>query len=401
MPLYKYKALLPDGSIAKGEGMYESPEELFEELRIEGALLLEYAKKREISLSFFFKRIKRKELADFLHQLSVYLDSGISIISALEDIEQETKNKALKKVIQTIRASLSKGMSVREAFERTRVFNATVLSLIQIGEETGRLDQAFKEAAQHLYRVEEIISQSKRALIYPAFIFLAMIGALIFWVTYVLPKMLKMFSKMNIQLPTPTIILMHVVNFILKFKLYIPFLLIGLVISFIFLSRFSKTQALVEKFLLKMPIIGQVKRTTFLAFFFEYFALLFSAGFDMHQIFELLKESFTHRYYLNVITQMEEDIIAGESIAEVLKKHKIFRPFDVRIVSVGEKTGKLDSQMKRLSLVYYNEVKNMMDQLTKMIEPVILIVVGIIFFIIIVALLGPVYELISRFSLVV
>jgi type II secretory pathway component PulF len=398
MPLYKYKALLSDGSIAKGEGMYESPEELFEELRFEGALLLEYAKKREIFLSFFFKRIKRKELAGFLHQLSIYLDSGVSIISALEDIEQETKNKAFKKVIQTIRASLSKGMSVREAFERARVFNATILSLIQIGEETGRLDKAFEEAAQHLYRVEEIISQSKRALLYPAFVFLTMISALIFWIVFVLPKILKVLSKMKVALPAPTIFLMHAVNFILKFKVYILFLLIGFIISFIFLSRFSKTQALVEKFLLRMPIIGQVKRTTFLAFFYEYFDLLFSAGFDMHQIFELLKKSFSHKYYLNIITKMEVEIIAGETIADALRKHKIFRPFDVRIVSVGEKTGRLDSQMKRLSLIYYNEVRSMMDQLTKMIEPIMLIVVGVIFLIIIVSLFGPVYDLISKFS---
>lgn len=398
MPLYKYKALLPDGNTVKGEGIYESPEELFEELKIQGTLLLEYTKKREIFSTFFFKRIKRKELAELLYQLSVSLQSGIPLISTLEALEPEIKNKAFKKVVQTIRASLTKGMNVKEAFERVKVFNATILSLIQIGEETGRLDKAFEEAAQHLYRIEEIISQSKRALLYPAFIFLAMTGALLFWITFVLPKMLKMFAKMKIQLPTPTIILMHTVNFILKFKLYIPFLFIGLISLFIFLSRFSKTQALVEKILLKMPVIGRVKRTTFLAFFFEYFALLFSAGFDMRQIFQLLKRSFSHKYYLNIIVKVEEDVIAGETIAEALKKHKIFRPFDVRMVSVGENTGRLDSQMKKLSSIYYNEVKNMMDQLTKMIEPIMLIVVGIIFFIIVVSLLGPIYDLISKFS---
>jgi type II secretory pathway component PulF len=289
-------------------------------------------------------------------------------------------------------------MGVKEAFERARVFNATILSLIQIGEETGRLDKAFEEAAQHLYRIEEIISQSKRALLYPTFVFLAMTSALIFWMIYVFPKMLKVFSKMKVSLPTPTIVLMNVVNFILKFKLYIPFLFISFIVLFIFLSRFSKTQALVEKILLKMPIIGRVKRTTFLAFFFEYFALLFSAGFDMYQIFQLLKKSFPHRYYQNIISKIEEDVIAGESIADALKKHKIFRPFDVRMVSVGEKTGRLDSQMKKLSSIYYDEVRSMMGQLTKMIEPAVLVVVGVIFLIIVVSFLGPVYELISKIS---
>jgi type II secretory pathway component PulF len=191
---------------------------------------------------------------------------------------------------------------------------------------------------------------------------------------------------------------MYVIDFILKFKLYIPVFFVSLVVLFIFLSRFSKTQALVEKVLLKTPVIGRVKRATFLALFFEYFSLLFSAGFDMHQIFQLLKKSFPHRYYLNIITRIEEDIIAGESIADALRKHKIFRPFDVRMVSVGEKAGRLDSQMKKLSLIYYNEVRNLMDQLIKMIEPIMLFIMGVIFLIILVSLLGPIYDLISKFS---
>jgi len=161
MPLYRFKALLPDGSIAEDEGIYENPEQLFNDLKAKGAFLLEYTEKRSLLPEFFSRRVKRKEIAELLHQLSITLKSGILLISALEDLEPEIKNKALKEVVRDINQSLRRGATVREAFERTGVFSNIVLSLIQIAEESGTLDRTFEEASQHLYRIEEIISQTK------------------------------------------------------------------------------------------------------------------------------------------------------------------------------------------------------------------------------------------------
>jgi type II secretory pathway component PulF len=396
MPLYRFKALLSDGSIVEDEGIYENPEQLFNELKAEGAFLLEYTEKRRLLPKFFSRRIKRKEIAELLHQLSITLKSGIPLISALEDLEPEIKNKALKEVVRNISQSLRRGATVREAFERTGVFSGIVLSLIQIGEESGTLDRTFEEASQHLYRIEEIISQTKRALIYPSFVLLAMTGAFSFWIFYVLPQILKVFHEMNIKLPAPTILLMTIVNFFLRIKFILPFIFIGAIFLFVFLYRHPKTQAPMERFLLKTPILGRVKRLSFLAFFFEHFSLLLSAGLDLRRILYLLKSAFPNRYYQRIVLSMEEGITRGETITDTLKKHEVFRPIDIRMVAVGERTGRLDTQMKMLSAFYYDEVKNLMDQLTKMLEPVILTISGIIFLLIIIALIGPVYELISQ-----
>jgi type II secretory pathway component PulF len=392
MPLYRFKALLPDESIVEDEGIYENPEQLFNELKAEGLFLLDYTEKRRL----LPKRVKRKEIAELLHQLSITLKSGIPLVSSLKDLEPEIKNQALREVVRDISQSLQRGATVREAFEKTGVFSNIVLSLIQIGEESGTLDRTLEEASRHLYRIEEIISQTKRALIYPSFVFLAMTGAFFFWMFYILPQMLKIFTQMKIKLPTATVLLMKTVNFFLRIKLILPFIFISAVFLFIFLYRYSKTQAYVEKFILKTPIIGRIKRISFLAFFFEHFSLLLSAGLDLKQILSLLKSAFSNKYYQKIVRSIEEGIDSGETIADTLKIHKVFRPIDIRMVAVGEKTGKLDTQMKMLSAFYMEEMKNLIDQLTKMFEPIILVVSGIIFLLIIIALIGPVYELISQ-----
>jgi type II secretory pathway component PulF len=392
MPQYKFIALLPDETIIEDEGIYDSPEQLFEELNAEGILLLDYTEKRR----WFPRRIKRKEIAEVLHQLSVALKSGIPLISALKDLEPEIKNPALKEVLRNIAQFLKRGTTVREAFEKTGVFSSIVLSLVQIGEESGTLEKTLEEASQHLYRIEEIISQVKRALIYPSFVLITMTGAFFFWMFYVLPQILKVFTKMKIKLPASTILLMKTVNFFQEIKFILPFLFIGVVLLFIFLYWYPKTQALIEKLVLKIPIFGRIKRISFLAFFFEHFSLLLSAGLDLKQILQLLKSSFPNKYYQKIVHSIEESIDAGETIADAFKAHTIFRPLDIRMVAVGEKTGRLDTQMKMLSTFYYNEVRNLIDQLTKMFEPILLIITGLIFLLIIIALIGPVYELISK-----
>ncbi|MEZ0344229.1 MAG: type II secretion system F family protein [Caldimicrobium sp.] len=396
MPLYQYTALTREGTLMQGEGEFETPEELYHALQREGLTLVNYNIKREVSLPFLKKRVKRKEIAEFLHQLAFMLKSGIPLITALEDLEREIKNPVLKREVNKIKYSLTRGETFRSALERTGLFPPVVLSLIQIGEESGTLDRTVEEASQHLYRIEEIVSQTKRALIYPIFVLLAMTGALSFWIFYVLPKLMQTFKEMGVKLPLPTIILMKFVNFMLSIKFYLPIFVILSIIITVFLYRHPKTQVPFEKFLLKIPILGRVKRLNFLAFFFEHFALLLSAGIDLLRLLKLMQESFHRIYHKNIVKTIETSILAGESLANSMKKEKIFRSLDIRMVSVGETTGRLEEQMKMLSQFYYTEVQNLVDTLNKILEPVVLAIAGIIFLVIIIALIGPVYELISQ-----
>jgi len=396
MPLFLYRALTREGQVVKGEAEAQTLEELYYTLQREGLLLLDFRLQRRILPEFLRGKVTRKELAEFLHNLSFMLQSGIGLVSALEDLEKETKNRRLRWEIQRLKRAIMRGESLSSALEKTRLFPPVVLSLVQIGEESGTLDRTLAEASQHLYRIDEIISQTKRAMIYPLIILTVTGGALAFWIFYVLPKILQTFKEMGVKLPLTTLVLMRMVNFLLKIKFYIPFLILAMVVLLIFLYRHPKTQAPFEKFLLKVPILGRVKRLNFLAFFFEHFALLLSAGIDLLRLLRLMHSSFHRIYFKNIVKRIEESVLRGETIAQALQKEGLFRPLDIRMVSVGEATGRLEEQMKMLSEFYYQEIQNIVDTLTKILEPVILTVVGIIFLIIVVALIGPIYELISQ-----
>lgn len=396
MPLFSYTALSREGTLIKGEGEFQSPEELLYSLQREGLSLVDYKIKRRLTFPLLSRKIKRKELAEFLHQLSFLIKSGIPLITALDDLERETKNRFLKSHINKIKLSLSRGEGLSSAIAKAEIFPPVVLSLVTIGEESGTLDRTLEEASQHLYRVEEIISQTKRALIYPSFVFFLMMGALAFWFLYVLPKILNLFKEMGIKLPLPTVILIKVVDFLTKYKFFLLLFFLSLPLFFYILYKHPKSEILADKILLKLPLYGRVKRLNFLAFFFEHFALLLSAGIDLLRLLKLMKEAFNRKLFRNIVQRIENGILSGETLASSFKKETIFRPLDIRMVAVGESTGRLEEQMKMLAKFYFEEVQNILDTLTKVLEPVIIVIAGLVFLIIIVALIGPIYELISQ-----
>ncbi len=395
MPVYKYKALNREGKVIKGEAEALSLEDFFAYLSQEGLIPIKYSTKFSF-LENRIKRITRKELAEFCHNLAFMLSAGIPLISAIQDLRDTTKNPLLKRKIEKIAIEVSKGTPLSEAFKLTGIFPPIVISLIKIGEETGRLDKTLEEASKHLYRVEEIISQTKRAMIYPAFVIFSISGALIFWLVYVLPKILNVFKEMQIKLPTSTVILMKVVEIFQKYYYLFFAVPILLFLLLFFLYKNTRTQAQVEKILLKLPLIGFVKRSSFLAFFFEYLSLLLESGIDILRSLDIMQESLNTQLPKKMVSKLKEHIARGFFISDALKNEEIFNPFDIRLVKVGEDTGRLPEQMKMLADHYFTEVQNLVQTISKVLEPVIIAIAGVVFLIIIIALIGPIYELVSQ-----
>lgn len=395
MPVYKYQALNKEGIVIKGEIEALNLEEFLNYLSQEGLIPLKYRTKVSF-LEDYFKRIKRRDLAEFCHNLAFLISAGVPIVSALQDLKDTIANPLLKRKVEKIIAEIFKGNSLSEAFKTVKIFPPIVISLVKIGEETGRLEKTLEEASKHLYRIEEIISQTKRAMVYPIFVILSISGAFLFWLIYVLPKILGVFKQMQIKLPLPTIILIKIVE---TFQKYYPLFLITpilLIFILITLYRYRKTQAKIEKVLLKIPFIGFVKRSSFLAFFFEYFSLLLESGIEILRSFDIMHESLNTQLPKQIVLKIKNQVLAGFLMSEALKKEKIFNPFDIRIVSVGEQTGKLPEQMKMLSEHYFNQVQNLIQTMSKVLEPAIIVIAGLIFLIIVIALIGPIYEFVSQ-----
>ncbi len=395
MPVYSFEAVDLTGRRIKEEFEAESLEEFFSTIERRGLVLLKY-KVKKTRVSFFARRVKRKELAEFLHNLAFMLRSGIPLISALEDLISETKNLYFVRKLKKILGDISSGSSFFEAAERARLFPPIVIALIRIGEESGALDRTLEEASRHLYRIDEIISQTKKAMVYPSFVIFSMCIAFGVWFFYVLPQLSNVFKSMNLKLPTFTLLLLSTAEAVKHYFLLGLFVVVFLAVAIFLLYKNKKTQIYVEKVWLKIPLLGRIKRLNLLAFFFEFFSLLLQSGVDLLRTLDIMEASFTTSYPKKMVQRIKNAVLEGRGIGEALAGIPILKRMDLRMIAVGESTGRLPDQLKMLADFYYAEVKSLMDSLTKILEPVLLVVAGAMFLIIILALIMPVYNLISR-----
>ena len=344
-----------------------------------------------------FKKIKAQEIIELFENLHLIVKAGVPLTSGLKDLEESIENKKLKSVLKDIHNAINNGVSISDAFKRhENIFGPVITTLIKIGEETGGLDKVLKDAANYLGRIEDIKSKTKQALIYPGFTFVAIFGTMIFWMVYVLPKMIEAFKNFNIELPITTRILIAMSDFTRK---YIVFIIIGIIILFGVLKFLRKTNPKVklytDKVLLKLPIIGVVLTYFNYAFMSEYLKLMIKAGVSISRALEILGKSLNNEVFRLAVEKARESINNGNLISNAFKEQQLFSPMIIRMLNIGENTGSLEEQLDYIAGYYYNKVDYISQNMAKLIEPLLLTFVGIFMLILILGLMGPIYNLIS------
>ncbi len=399
MPLYRFKALTADGRVVKDQLEFPDLRALYQYLRQEGLILIKYSVRPALPWDrLTVSRVSRPELAEFCHNLALLVRGGVPLMQALKDLREATPNPRLRKALGILLQDLQAGNPLSRGMEREKgVFPGIVRSLVALGEETGRLDQTLEEAAQHLYRIHTIITQTKRAMLYPAFVLFAMTGALLFWLLFVLPKILELFSQMQVALPGPTRLLLFITSFLRAYLFHLAGGTVAIFILFWFSYRkFPGFRLQVEKLLLKVPVISRVKRSSLLAFFFEYLALLLGAGIDILRSFDIMASNIQSELSRKIIHNMKEGILRGESFKEVASAAGLFSPLDLRMIAVGEETGRLVDQLRHLARHYYEIIQGLVETLSKILEPILIVITGLLFLLIVIALIGPIYELLTQ-----
>lgn len=396
MPVYVYQAFDPqNGRIFKEEGEFHDLKDLFLFLHNQGLILIKYRPK-------YWKLVlhrgpSRRELAEFCRNLALLIRAGIPLVQALEDLKKSTKHRVLKITLGRLIKSLAEGRTLTEGLQKDeKIFAPIILALIHVGEETGRLDETLERAADHLLRVDEIISNTKRALLYPLFILISMSGALFFWIFFVFPKVLELFKEFGKDLPWTTRMLLEGVVFL---KTSWPVFILGslgLGVTLYLLWRWPKSNFILEKILLKVPLIGHAKRLSMMAFFFEYLALLFEAGIDTIRCFEIISQSHQSPFLRRTIARLKEKLLEGFSLASTFEEAKLFKPLELRMIKVGEESGRLVEQFRYLADYYYQALEAFVSTLSKVIEPIFILVAGVLFLAMALALLGPIYDLIGN-----
>jgi type II secretory pathway component PulF len=357
-------------------------------------------KLKPLRLSFFEPKVKRKEIIEFCNNVSLMVGGGISLLEALDEFSLNTKNKRFKLITEEVIFDIRNGMSFSDALKKHKTFPDVVVHLVKIGEETGSLSSVLKDAAEHLQKVDDIIANTKRALMYPLFVSASMFGAALFWLFYVLPKLTAVFSTMGLKLPLPTVLLIKTVAFLNHYYWIFP-AIFGLIAAVIIgLKTNEKGKFLLDKIIYKLPIFGTLILTSNLAFFFEYEALLLRVGVSITNSLDIIKTTFKNLIFRFALENTNTSIKNGLGLSESFRKNTIFEPFVIRMISAGERTGEIDKQMSYIANSYYTKVNRMVEVMEKTIEPIVLTIAGIFFFIIVLALIVPVYQLVSRMGAV-
>jgi type IV pilus assembly protein PilC len=397
---YAYRAITADGLLTEGEVNAPSVDAAREQLRIRGLLaerLEELQASGVVGKSTAFKKIKPKSLQIFSRQFATMIEAGLSVVAALVILEQQTDDKFLAEVVHDLRGDVEGGLLLSQALLRhPKVFTRLYVSMVEAGEAAGILDQVLDRVAFQIERDTAIKRRVKGAMMYPTMVLcfatLVLAGMLMFLV----PVFAGIFKDLGGSLPTLTQYVVTMSNF-LKSYYYILFpMLIG---GFFGFKRWKKTDQGRRKwdaFTLKVPMkIGDVVNKVAMARFSRTLSTLIAAGVDIIKALEITGQTAGNSVVEDALKVVRERVHEGVPIAQPLVENSVFPPMVAQMVKVGEETGELDKMLGKIADFYEDEVDASIQALTSIIEPIMMIGVGLMVGVIIISMYLPMFKMLT------
>ena len=343
------------------------------------------------------------ELSGLLRDLAVMTRAGVPIVDGLKTMAAET-DASQRRVAATARlllSALDAGASVSESFNRyPNIFPESVRNLMAIGEESGTIDRMLLEAAEHIERMTALGRNMRQALIYPAFVFATILGAALFWIYYVIPNLAQLFSQMNVKLPAITRAVLQLSTWLEGNALPSLLLLAGVFVGIWLLFKLHKgARQWLYALAHRLPIARVLITASGMAFITEHLAIMIAAGVDIMRSLGVLERALADEYYRERIRKVRVAVDRGELLGAAMSQVGGFPPMALRMIAVGEETGTLDTQLKYLAQEYRQRLAQLIGTLSEVIKPVIILVAGAFFLLLVVALLLPIYDLVRQASL--
>lgn len=404
MPKFLYTAKnIQTGQALSGELVAEDEHDLATQLRGSGALLTshhEVKEKKSAEIQFLanFRKVPLKEKMLFTRNLAVMVSSGLPVPRALHNLSVQTKNKRFSKILATVAEDLQAGMTLAESLgKHPGVFNELFVNMIAVGEVSGNLEEVLDILATQLEKDNELLSKVRGALVYPAVILAAMTGVGVLMLTYILPKITGVFEDMNVTLPATTRFIMALSDILINNWLLV---LIGFVAIVFGIRSFARTEAgksFFGKLYLLLPILGPIVVKVNCARFARIYSSLLSSGVPVTNALAIVERTLGNVHYKKAMKAATEEIQRGVNLSDVLLRFpKLFPVLVPQIIQVGEETGKTEMVLGRLATFYEEEVSQITKNMSSIIEPVLMIIIGggVGFFA--VAMLQPMYSVLEN-----
>ncbi len=342
-------------------------------------------------------KVPLKEKLFFTQYLGLMLKSGISLSSALEALSKQTPNKRFSIILKDVSKHVERGVSLTESLKSHQdVFGELYISMIEAGELSGKLEDVLENLYIQLKKQHELTSKVKGALIYPIVIIVAMIIVGMFMMIMVVPELLGILKGYDIEMPLLTRIFIAVAEFILNNGIFIFLILFVLILLIVQTIHTQKGKFYFQRLLLKLPIVSPIVKKINLARFSRIVSTLLKTDIMIIKIFKIAANTLNNLHYREVVIEMSEQLKKGSQLNEViLDRPDLFPPSVAQMIMVGEKTGELDNVLSELAEFYEAEVDQTMDSLPSIIEPLLIVILGVMVGLIAVAIMLPYYTLVS------
>ena len=398
MPVFAYQGRTTQGSTA---GEVEAPDRTaaVAELRRK-AILVTSIKERAAGPArarvSFGGKVKDKEMAIFTRQFSTMVDAGLPLVQCLTILSEQSESKTLRAVTSKVAAHVEAGSTLADALRRhPKTFDELFVNLVEVGEAGGILDTVLQRLSVYIEKAAALKRKVKSAMIYPATIVGVAFIVVIFMLTFVIPTFAKMFSTMGADLPLPTLIVIKLSEFAQRFWWLILAGAAGVVLGIRAYYRTEGGKSVIDALLLKLPIFGTLIRKVAVARFTRTLGTLVSSGVPILEGLRITARTAGNRVVERAVLDTRASVTAGKTLAEPLKASTVFPPMVVQMISVGEQTGALDAMLNKIADFYDDEVDTAVTALTALLEPMMIVFLGVVIGGLVIAMYLPIFRLVT------
>jgi type IV pilus assembly protein PilC len=403
MPAFEYKSVDRTGRRVRGGLVAVNEADLELRLRKMGLDLIACRQVERRGSRYYpgGGRITRADLINFCFDLEQMIRSGIPMLDGLHDLRDTLGNPRLREVLTVMIEDMEGGKVLSQSMAaHPDTFDKVFVSLVATGEQTGRLTKVFHSLADSLRWQDELTSQTKRLLIYPAFVLLVAAAVVVFLLTYLVPQVAALLRTMAVELPVQTRALIVASDIVVQWwpvMLGLP-LLAALVFSAAF-ARSARLQYLCDAAKLRVPVVGSIMHKIILARFASFFALMYESGITVLEAMRTSEDIAGNRVIADGIARAGQQVSGGASLSDCFQNVGLFPPLVVRMLRVGENTGALDVALRNVNYFYTRDVRESVDKALKVLEPALTVALGLLLALIMWSVLSPVYDVLGTLPL--
>jgi type IV pilus assembly protein PilC len=399
---FQYKVKDKNGKLVEGSLEAENAQLVVSKLRSMGYVPIEIQQsggatfQRELKLPGFSDRVKLKDVAVFSRQFATMINSGLSLLRALNILAEQTESKALAEIANQVRMDVEKGSSLSQAMSKhPKAFGRLYVSMVRAGEVGGALDSVLLRLADTIEKQVELRRKVKSAMTYPAVVAILVLTIVAAMLLFVIPMFEGIYKQLGGTLPAPTQFLINLSKFLRKLWFIVFFGIIGGVFGFRKWIASEEGRKQWDAIKLKMPIFGKLVRKTALARFSRTLSALVRSGVPILESLDIVAETAGNHVVATAVRETQAAVKRGDPLSKKLEEHPVFPPMVVQMMAVGEETGALDEMLDKIADFYDQEVEATVDAMTSLIEPLLIVVMGVCVGGMIISLYLPMFNIIK------